>query len=57
MQPIEFGHTLEDQIGGQTDAGFMITGFYEDGWPDAKLSEYLPAFIATCAVKPRCRPR
>ena len=53
MQPIEFGHTLEDQIGGQTDAGFHITGFYEDGWPDAKLNEYLPAFIATCAVKPR----
>jgi SAM-dependent methyltransferase len=52
MQPLEFGHTLEDQIGGQTDAGFAITGFYEDGWPDAKLNEFLPTFIATRAVKP-----
>ena len=53
LQPLEFGHTLEDQIGGQVDAGFMITGFFEDGWPDAKLSEYIPAFIATRAVKPK----
>ncbi len=30
MQPYEFGHTLEDQIGGQLAAGFVITGFYED---------------------------
>src|SRR5215213_1574912 len=28
--PLEFGHTLDDQLGGQTDAGFHITGFYED---------------------------
>jgi ubiquinone/menaquinone biosynthesis C-methylase UbiE len=27
--PLEFGHTLEDQIGGQISAGFVITGFYE----------------------------
>lgn len=27
---IEFGHTLEDQIGGQIEAGFHLTGFYED---------------------------
>jgi hypothetical protein len=33
-QPLEFGHTLEDQIGGQLDAGFVITGFYEDRYDD-----------------------
>ena len=33
MQPLEFGHTLEDQIGGQLDAGFVITGFYEIATP------------------------
>lgn len=27
-QALEFGHSLEHQIGGQIEAGFMITGFY-----------------------------
>ena len=40
MQPMEFGHTLEDQIGGQIDAGFVIAGFYEDVWPGTQLNEY-----------------
>lgn len=51
QQPLEFGHTLEDQIGGQCEAGFAITGFYEDEWPGTKLNEYTPTFIATRAVK------
>lgn len=51
-QPLEFGHTLEDQIGGQLDAGFVLTGFYEDGWPGVALAEYMPIFIATRTVKP-----
>jgi SAM-dependent methyltransferase len=52
-EPLEFGHTLEDQIAGQLEAGFVITGFYEDRYDigaDA-LSQYLPTFIATRAVK------
>ena len=28
--PLEFSHTLQDQIGGQCDAGLAITGMYED---------------------------
>ncbi|MEZ4710439.1 MAG: class I SAM-dependent methyltransferase [Caldilineaceae bacterium] len=52
QQPLEFGHTLEDQIGGQTAAGFLIAGFYEDYWPGVALSEYMPIFVATRAVKP-----
>ena len=32
-EPLCFGHTLADQIGGQLDAGFVLTGFYEDGGP------------------------
>lgn len=51
MQPLEFGHTLQDQIGGQIDAGFAITGFYEDRWPEQYLSEYMDAYIATRALK------
>ena len=52
LQPLEFGHTLTDQIGGQIDAGFSLTGFYEDSWPGVKLNEYTPTYIATRAVKP-----
>ncbi|MCS7011341.1 MAG: class I SAM-dependent methyltransferase [Anaerolineales bacterium] len=50
--PLEFGHTLTDQIGGQTDAGFMITGFYEDICPESPISKYHPTYIATRAIKP-----
>ena len=31
--PLEFGHTLDDLIGGQIEAGFVIVGFYEDRYP------------------------
>jgi len=51
----EFGHTLEDQIGGQLEAGFLIAGFYEDIHPEGEndlLSKYTPTFIATKALKP-----
>jgi SAM-dependent methyltransferase len=50
-QPLEFGHTLEDQIGGQLDAGLVLTGLYEDGWPGMALADYMPIFLATRAVK------
>ena len=52
--PLEYSHTLEDQIGGQIDAGFAITGFYEDRnrlEEGELLSEYTPYFIATRADK------
>ena len=50
-EPLCFGHTLADQIGGQLDAGLVLTGFYEDGGPEWKLAEYIPCFIATRAVR------
>lgn len=50
--PMEFGHSLGDQIGGQLAAGFVITGFYEDRWPEHVLDKYIATFIATRAVKP-----
>ncbi len=50
--PFEFGHLLDDQIGGQIDAGFVIAGFYEDSWHvDRPSSRYFPPFIATRAIK------
>ena len=51
-EPLEFGHSLQDQIGGQMDAGFQLIGFYEDIWKHEKISEYMPLFIATRALKP-----
>jgi SAM-dependent methyltransferase len=49
--PIEFGHSLTDLIGGQCDAGFVITDMYEDYMLDAPLHEYHPSYIATRAIK------
>jgi SAM-dependent methyltransferase len=51
-EPLEFSHTLEDQIGGQIEAGFVISGLYEDRHRDDALAAYMPTCIATRAVKP-----
>lgn len=48
---LEFGHSLDDQIGGQIRAGLVISGFYEDYTPNEKISEYMPTFIGTRASK------
>jgi SAM-dependent methyltransferase len=49
--PLEWSHTLNEQIGGQLAAGFLLAGFYEDVAPEEKISNYMPSFIATRAVK------
>ncbi|MCE1246500.1 MAG: class I SAM-dependent methyltransferase [Firmicutes bacterium] len=49
---LEYSHTLEDQIGGQMKAGFVLTGMFEDKEPDDLLSEYTSVYIATRALKP-----
>lgn len=50
----EFSHSLERQIGGQLDAGFVLTGLYEDHWDDeaTPLNRYSPVAIATRAIRP-----
>ncbi len=58
--PLEFSHTLEDQIGGQLDAGFLLTDFFEDAYSKEEndlLTNYMPTFIATRAVKPYHKTR
>jgi SAM-dependent methyltransferase len=50
--PVEFSHTLEDLLGGQLEAGFHLTGFYEDRHRDLRVAEFMPTYIATRAVKP-----
>lgn len=47
----EFSHTLEEQIGGQLEAGFVITGFYESYRANHPIAKYMPSYIATRAVK------
>jgi len=32
-------------------AGLVLTGFFEDGGPEWTLTEYIPCFIATRAVR------
>jgi ubiquinone/menaquinone biosynthesis C-methylase UbiE len=50
-EPLEFSHTLEDQIGGQIEAGFAIVGFYEDRHRDDPIAARTPTYIATRAIK------
>ncbi len=51
-RPLEFGHDLESLLGQQIQAGFAITGFYEDAWGSKdKLSSMINVFIATRATK------
>ena len=50
--PLEFSHTLEEQIGGQLEAGFHLIGFYEDYRDDEAIKNFMPTFIATRALKP-----
>ena len=54
--PLEFSHTLENQIDGQISAGLVLTGFFEDRYAPEDgdvLSEYISTFIATRSVKIR----
>ena len=54
---VEFSHTLEDQIGGQLAAGFVLTDMFEDrDFEDADhgrtgRSRYFPTCMATRAMK------
>ena len=52
--PLEHSHSLEDQIGGQCDAGLVISAFYEDRYSLESgdiPSRYMPCFYATRATK------
>ncbi|HSL46600.1 MAG TPA: class I SAM-dependent methyltransferase [Anaerolineales bacterium] len=49
--PVEFGHSLTDLLGGQLDAGFVITHMYEDYMLDSPLHKYHPNYMATRAIK------
>jgi ubiquinone/menaquinone biosynthesis C-methylase UbiE len=50
--PLEYSHSLTDQIAGQTDAGFHIIGLYEDRHNGTIIRDYAPTYLATRALKP-----
>lgn len=56
-EPLCVGHSLEEQLGGQLEAGFVLTHLFEDEFEEKDLlSSFLPTFMATRAVKPPLRP-
>ena len=48
---LEWSHSLQDQIGGQLHAGFVLTDFYEDRSTQRISADYMPIYFATRAVK------
>jgi SAM-dependent methyltransferase len=50
--PVEFSHSLTEQIGGQLAAGFILTHLAEAPHHWGPTARYLPGYIATRAVKP-----
>ena len=49
---LQFSHTMEEQIGGQLQAGFILTHLYEDHDASGPVAQYYPQYIATRARKP-----
>jgi len=50
--PVEYSHTLTEQIGGQLEAGFVLTGFTESPLHVGPTAAFMPGYFATRAVKP-----
>ncbi len=50
--PLEYSHTLADQIGGQLAAGFVITAFTEAPHHAGITAKYMSGYFATKALKP-----
>lgn len=50
--PLEYSHSLTDQLAGQMEAGFHLVGLYEDRHSGLAISEYTPTYLATRALKP-----
>jgi len=51
--PIEYSHSLTEQIGGQLAAGFILTHLVEAPHHEDATARYMPGYIATRARKPR----
>jgi SAM-dependent methyltransferase len=50
--PLEYGHSLDSQIGGQIKAGFTIKGYYEEkNEKDDIIDKNISTYISTLAIK------
>ncbi len=51
--PLEFGHSLQTQIGDLLKRGFLLSGLFEDYWDDETeaLNKYFPQFICAMAIR------
>ena len=50
---VQFSHSLEEQIGGQLEAGFILLDLYEDVNGEGWLHDlHIPTFLAMRSVKP-----
>ena len=49
---IQFSHSLEEQIGGQLEAGFTLLDLYEDTYGEGRLHKMnIPTYLATLSMK------
>ena len=49
---VQFSHSIEEQIGGQLEAGFRLLNIYEDTNSDGRLHDLgIPSYIATRSLK------
>ena len=50
---IQFSHSIEEQVGGQLQAGFILTDIFHDTNGEGRLHDFnAPTFYATRCVKP-----
>jgi SAM-dependent methyltransferase len=50
--PIEYSHSLTEQIGGQLAAGFILSHLVEAPHHADATAQYMPGYLATRAIKP-----
>ena len=50
--PIEYSHSLTEQLGGQLAAGFVLTHLTEAPHHADPTARYMPGYIATRAIRP-----
>ena len=49
---MQFSHSLEEQLGGQLEAGFRLEALYEDTNGTGRLHEMnIPSFMAVKSIK------
>ena len=49
---VQFSHSIEEQVGGQLEAGFRLLSLYEDTNGEGRLHDFgIPSYIATRSLK------